>query len=362
MCAYNLRKGVKIYMKKSLLCLLPALLVSSLMSCDTTPSKVHLIYGSLIDTAPIQLTYDEFKNMVDEEESFIIAMTPDCGCLGGFMLTLEYFVSNNPHVVYYIENTEFTNKDSFDLPISDSEPSFAIYDKGKATFIQVYEAETNSRIFLNVDSFTNYILGNTIAPIANYIDKATLDEKITNEEEFLIMYSRSTCPDCTYLNDYALKDYLLANAENLTDTLYLIDCDVEGIRLTNGEFNETQWVNFKNAYGLSNVNNRTYGFNEGYVPTIQYRKDGLVASQFVYLNDTIALNEDDEYYVQYSFFSEDRLPNLSYAQNVEINVIEGLVIPNEFINVQGTYFSWDRANARTYYDPLLEAFLAAFLH
>ncbi len=349
-------------MKKSLLCLIPTLLFTSLTSCDINPSKVHLIYGSLIDSAPTQLTYEEFKNMVDEKESFIIAMTPDCGCLGGFLLTLEYFVSNNPHLVYYIENTEFTNKDSFGLPISDSNPSFAIYDEGKATFIQVYEAETNSRIFLNVESFTNYILENTIAPAANYIDKTTLDEKIANEEEFLIMYSRSTCPDCTYLNDYALKDYLLTNASKITDTLYLIDCDVEGIRFTNGEFDESQWINFKNVYGLSNINNKTYGFNEGYVPTIQYRKNGLIASQFVYLNDTIALNENDEYFVQYSFFSEDRLPNLNYAQNVENNVIQGLVISEEYINVQGTYYSWDKANARTYYDPLLKAFLAAFLH
>lgn len=350
-------------MKKSLLLLLPSLIISGLTSCDIAPDKVHLIYGSSIDTSPIQLTYDEFNNMIKNEESFIIAMTPDCGCLGGFMLTLEYFVSNNPHLVYYIEDTEFNDsKDSFGLPISDSLPSFAIYDKGKASFIQVYEAETNSRIFLNVESFTNYILENTIAPVANYIDKSTLDEKINNEKEFLIMYSRSTCPDCTYLNDYALLDYLYENGEDINDTLYIIDCDVEGIRLTNGEFDETQWINFKNSYGLSNVNNKTYGFNEGYVPTIQYRKDGLVASQLVYLNDTIGLNENDEYYVQSSFFSEDRLSNLSYAKDVEINVIEGLVIPDEFINIQGSYYSWDKANARTYYDPLLKAFLAAFLH
>ncbi len=349
-------------MKKISISLLTLPLMLTLFSCENTPSKVKLIYGSLCDETATSITYEQYSEMVGDEQSFIIAMTPDCGCLGTFTIVLDAFVNENPHIIYTITNVEIGDNDSFGLPVYDQKPTFAIFDKGKIKYTQVYDEEYNTSVFLNQKTFTNYILENTIQPLVNYIDKTQLDEHISNNDEFLILYSRNTCPDCTYLNRHGLKEYLDVFEENLDTNFYIIDCDVEGIRYNaQGEYDESQWVAFKNSYGLSNVNDSTFGYDVGYVPTIQVRKGEQIQSAFVYLNDELSKNEDNSFYVSRSFFDEDRLPHLKYLEGIENNIIEGIKIPEENVNIAGEYMSWVRDAADVYYLPLLNAFLDYYL-
>ena len=158
-------------MKKISISLLTLPLMLTLFSCENTPSKVKLIYGSLCDETATSITYEQYSEMVGDEQSFIIAMTPDCGCLGTFTIVLDAFVNENPHIIYTITNVEIGDNDSFGLPVYDQKPTFAIFDKGKIKYTQVYDEEYNTSVFLNQKTFTNYILENTIQPLVNYIDK-----------------------------------------------------------------------------------------------------------------------------------------------------------------------------------------------
>ena len=79
-----------------------------------------------------------------------------------------------------------------------------------------------------------------------------------------------------------MREYL--NTNTSSKTFYIIETDAEGIRYTGGFVDDEKWVEFKNEFGLSNVNN-PLGHGVGYVPTLQYYEDGEIKDMAVYFND-----------------------------------------------------------------------------
>ena len=148
---------------------------------------------------------------------------------------------------------------------------------------------------------------------------------------------------------------------------YVIDCDVDGIRLKNGEYDEEQWNFFKEASGLSSSGSEDFGYGQGYVPSF-YTYAGYnaatigerIADAVVYLNDKIEKNpETGEYYVADSFFTEERKIVLGFLGNtkVETTVLKGMKIPAEDIEKKKR----KKDAAAKYHNPLLEAYLTAYV-
>ena len=63
-------------------------------------------------------------------------------------------------------------------------------------------------------------------------------------------------------------------------------------------------------------------------------------------------------YVSRSFYSSERLTSLSYCENVEYNVLEGITLSESDIAKTSTgYIYWLQEKAAVYHTPLLEVFL-----
>ena len=182
-------------------------------------------------------------------------------------------------------------------------------------------------------------------------------------EQLTVGYLRGSCLDCSYVEDAVLSPF---NAKD-NNVSYVIDCDVDGIRLTNGQYDEGQWNTFKEDFGLSSSGNEDYGYGLGYVPsfyTYGGQKAQTVSERIVdgavYLNDKIEKNaETGDYYVANSFFTEERKPLLGFLGNskVETTVIKGLKVP--MADVENG--EWKKSAAAKYHNPLLEAYLNAYV-
>jgi len=145
-------------------------------------------------------------------------------------------------------------------------------------------------------------------PTMFYLSREQLRSKIDNNESFIIYYSNSKCSDCSYMYENYLKKFLYDNPN--TKKIYVIETYEEGIRLSDGVTNIEQWNEFKKEYGLSEEGNSTFGYDVGYVPTLQYYSNGEIKDMLVYFNDiyeTISDNGDGTFSIKIidSYYSDN---------------------------------------------------------
>ena len=161
-------------------------------------------------------------------------------------------------------------------------------------------------------------------PTMYYISRSDLRRKIDDDESFIIYYSDGECFDCKSMYSNYLRDFLDKHTD--TKKFYVIETRSEGVRLKNGLSNQEQWDEFKREYGLSKVGNSTFGYDVGYVPTVQFYNKGELRDMLVYLNDireTVSENDDgtknirivDSYYKDNPFIGETML-NTEYKNKV----------------------------------------------
>ena len=117
----------------------------------------------------------------------------------------------------------------------------------------------------------------------------------------------------------------------------------------------------KKSYKLTAEASPEFGFANGVVPTFHYYEKGVLKDASVYFNDEIAQKEDGSYYISDSFYSEERLTSIKYANNVEHNVLMCMNLPNEDVLSYEGNFYWSQEKAAAYHTPLLKAFLDLYL-
>lgn len=294
-------------MKKLFVCLFVGVFIIVLCSsCGCKKQgKVSLQVGDMNSTSYTKITLEEVDSKVEYKENFILYVyKSDCGNCAMFKPILENAIRERHLTVYAIESKNITS--GHELRSLKYVPSIVLYEKGKIVFKT--DPVKNEDYFSNNLNFLSFLDKYTYMPTLYYINKAQLDEKISNNENFIIYYSRSSCTDCSYLNDNFLREYLNKNINS--KHFYIIETDVEGIRYFNGsspsnldEASEDeiraaqQWQSFKDDYGLSNINN-ILGHGVGYVPTFQYYENGEIKEMMVYFNDCEYIkNEDNSYSV-----------------------------------------------------------------
>ncbi len=275
--------------------ILMILLVSGCSCKKDKDNKANLQIGDMNATTYVDIDEDGYNAKISNKDDFILFVYSNT-CMGckAFKPKLESVIQEKHLIVYGMEYENISSSSDLYKKVKYT-PTIAIYKEGKSIFFTLSDDDFS---YLDTkESFVSLLDKYTNMPTLYYINRTQLKEKITNKENFIIYYSRSTCGDCSYLNKNYMKEYLNSNTK--TKHFYIIETDVEGIRKNNGVFDAEQWQAFKDEFGLSNVINTELGHGAGYVPTLQYYNNGEIKDMMVYFNDfnDATLNADGSYSV-----------------------------------------------------------------
>ncbi len=313
------------------------------------------------------ISYEDLNRKVKNEENFVLLVYEyktlekgedvECLCYTSFAYNLNIYIKNNNAEIYGIDPSDLKGvENTFSLDLVTGDQTLAIFKDGK-----VYKQETTSNDALSSEEKINSFFVNISFGKMLYLSKSQLDTLFQEEKVFTVGYLRKTCSDCAYLVNDFLKDY---NKE-IEKTIYVIDCDVNGIRYENGEVNSTLWQTFKDSYGLSNKYNVDFGYDIGYIPTFltykidsnkeyygQYVIDGAVAynDTLTKINEKITIANSYWNGTNHPFFSSIDSSIITNLKNKEISVEE-----IDDYGENGLY--WKKEYAKTYHNPLIKGFL-----
>lgn len=358
-------------MKRFGFTLMALVLAAGILSgCDANANKTPLIYGQYQGEL-VALSYEQLTAKINNDDNFVVFQTPSsaCTCWTSFRDTIitPYIEDNHiriftvPFGQFY--NVDNTKRDTYGITLSASSPTLAIYKDGNLKVMREYNS--THKIWASSDSFITYINELVINPTIIDITLENLNNLYIQTASFSLVYYDENS-ESTFLRQKFLKAYALDNSQT-KNNLYALNTNVEGIKLdVDNDYNEGQWQAFKDAHGLSALNNVTYGWDNGFVPTFQYiepngvnTNGSVIKSQAVYLNDTLIDTESmNHFQIASSYYKTDRVSALTYLNSFTgTKVIEGLIIADTDTELQGTTRRWTFEKAAVYHDPLLRAFL-----
>ena len=310
-----------------------------------------------------EISYEKFSSLVVDKESFIVMIhstTNFCSCWDEFHREVFVpYVKSRGTLVYYVDYQNIEGKENYGLTVLPNHETIGIFENGKLKY-QENNSDQKSEWTTSASYFAQWMDARVSKPKAFYVSKAQLDDFYAARNEFTILFTRSTCPDCAYLETNDLKAWL--NAAENPSPLYMIDCDVQGIRYVTDDAGKiygpssaedasekqkeafAQWSSFKEEYGLAYSEENPAGWSTGYVPTIYHinpdgeNKNGdVIDAAGVFYNDTrlcdSRANPSTDTTINNTYFTEARLQldALQYLRESKVTnkVLEGIKADGE---------------------------------
>lgn len=262
-----------------------------LTSCGgDSNDKINYAIGDKTITTFIDVTADKIDTMIENDESFVAYVySPTCSSCHDVSPRLESIIVEYGISIYRVTYSQLDK--SSPLKLSTGTPILGFYKDGRKLKVIGYSEKT-AQDFSTKDNLLSMFEKYVVLPRRIfYISLDELKRMKSAGESFVVLFTRSSCGDCqelfrVFLNDYAMK--------NRQKSIYLLECDVEGIRFSlEGDslvYDQNLWLTFKEEWELSSTANEEFGYNAGYVPTFQYYEDGVLSASNVYLNDTYESN------------------------------------------------------------------------
>ena len=355
---------------KKIAFLLPLIALNAigLSGCKSSP-KSRITYGTYVDTTATELTYSAFVNHVTSDETMLIAVYDDyssvpCGCWLAFKAVLNEYVDTYDTKVYYIARSQFSDdSERYGLTILEdgTQPTFALIKNQKRVKEYIY-GNSNKPMFESLDGLRSVVTRIARDPEFYYVDQAYLDNALfTTKENVIILYVWNSCDDCKD----CLPNVMFPYAENndCSKKVWVIDLDVPGLlQDENGNKDKTreEYVTFLKDHHVSDKLDTVFGYDRGFVPSIQVWENGELKDMNVYFNDAYE-QVDGVWKITRSYYTEERVQHLKYTNTV----LQDMVIPNSEISeveYQGIiYRIWSKESARSYHKPILEAFLDMYV-
>lgn len=335
-------------------------------------SKEVLTYGTYIphtkDSLNTLSNLDLFNKAEYENETFILATYQkeysfDCECWQTFQNTIVNYINSYNEKVYLFDTQNQSSKlETLQIDkYTDSTPALYIFKGNKQIGKFTYKNNQDKAIFSDVTGEAMY------TRVHKYIEKPVLYEtndliltnKILNNEDMNVLYIRSSCSDCSYVLPNVLIPYI-SNSKATKEILYF---DLENYYQLAKAVNATEkekemYQEIKNKYHLSKIQDETFGYGDGVVPTIQHYQNGKLTDASVFANDKIAQKEDGTFYIKESFYSANRLTSLSYCKNTTYNILEGITIDKDSVAKSANdIVYWPIEKAALYHTPLFVSFL-----
>lgn len=350
-------------MKK--LMLLPLLVLPLLTGCDGNKEveKCRLTFGSKMQEgnkdAIKELSNSELLVKTrDQQEVFLLAVYQDqyseeCLCWKTFKDVLKTYCYKYDGLVYTYNahNQDETLSHLKIEKLNESTPYLYIF-KGEKLVKKFSHANNRQRkIFEDISAkeMMNQVNEYAERPLLYYVD----EENIVDGTTQVVMFMRSGCSDCKYTLSEVTLPYIDSHDNVLDICLFDMQKYYDMAKIY-GEEKEV-YQNLKDKYGLSEKEGNPFGYQQGVVPTIQYRKNGKVEAAAIYFNDVVSKKEDGSYYISDSFYSEERKAVLK-EQYTFPNVIKGMTLTEGVIENNGKYY-WSQEAANRYHKPNFEAFL-----
>lgn len=243
----------------------------------------------------IEIDFEELEDMQSRKLNFMLYIgDPSCGGCNLFSPIYRQFAIDYGLKLYYI--TPSTKlKEVVKIQYT---PSLAPFQEGEPVI--VIDPHDDEKPFASVSNLKDFTTKYFTLPSIYEVSEETLDEKIANNEEFVIYYFWKYFGDCARLANEILNEYQI-NHQGLKNFYYI---EVDPYR-SEGRTSEA-WQTFANKYELDR-------YKWGVVPTFQYRKGSEIVEMAVYLNDTIETTGDDNIKVTQSFYED--APYLNETMN-----------------------------------------------
>lgn len=279
-------------MKKIFKFLMSLLLVFTITSCEKDEtSEKFMIKGHIENTTLINIDAQELKEMIIEEQSFILLiMLNGCTSCEGFKQDIvNPFIEESKSNIYSISSIELDSLQYDNKPSYSIAPTIVIYKDGKEIIKKEYNYK--DAIFTDKNEFSTFIYSYCVEPRLIELDEDNADQKIENNDSFVLYVGWYRCGDCQMLSSEVLDNYLLNNDK----TMYYLESDKyrslkpieEPILSENPTQEQLQekenwdnWIAFANKYGFAS-------YRDGKVPSIIYYENGIVKDYIVYRNDVI---------------------------------------------------------------------------
>ena len=354
---------------KKLFITLPILALATLgaTGCDSKKKTVNIpriTYGTYIDTKAIEIDYTELiERAVANEETMLIAVydgtdgKSTCGCWNTFHDVLDEYVSTYKTKIYFISQYQFSDgAEKLGLTIfkNSSNPTLALIEDGRKVSEYIYSNDTKP-MFTNIDSLRSAIKRVARDPNLMYVDQDILDDALFDkpQDKVVVEYVWRTCPDCNDCLPEVILPYSFDN--EFSTNIWIIDLDIEGLLRVEGEKDKTNanYVEFLAEHHLSNTEDEKFGYDRGFVPTMQVWEKGTLKDMTVYFNDSLE-KDGDIYKVSQTYYTSERVANLAYTDTVLL----GLEVPAEDVTKWQT---WSADAARKYHKPILTSFLDMYV-
>lgn len=299
------------------------LFVSIVSGCSCSKNKASLAIGDMNAIRYVDIDFDELDSMTYNKDSFVLYFHREsCGHCQDFDPIINSVIKKRNLIIYSVDLDYVRMPSNHELRVLEGTPSLVVYKDGEILFKT--DPNKNEKYFTSGEGFESFLDKYTYMPTMYYISRSDLRRKIDDDESFIIYYSDGECFDCKSMYNNYLRDFLDKNTD--TKQFYVIETRSEGVRLTDGLANQEQWNEFKREYGLSKAGNSIFGYDVGYVPTVQFYNKGELRDMLVYLNDireTVSDKEDgtknirivDSYYKDNPFIGETML-NTEYKNKV----------------------------------------------
>ena len=336
------------------LTLLPLSLLT-LIGCNKqkSSSDYRLSYGSLCDDGALLLSASDFKEKVDNKESFVIALIPgeeksvSCLCWKTFSWVIDNFCMSDERIIYKANVFHLTDY-GVSAPTKE-DPGLAIFIDGKLYKQFEYTVKDTKEYWHDTDALRELISGYTLNPTMIYINDAQYTEYQSNDK-FVVSIIRNKCSDCKYVLPNVFDPYF--KKHKVEDKLYLLDIQ--------SHYGQDNYQSYKDSINLSIKNNPTFGYGDGVVPTTFIYEKGQIKDGTVFFNDSVT-KEDDKYIVSDSYYTTERKDNLNYLEGVKHPVLKGLELKeDEVVEYEGNYY-WKSESSEKYHTPLLQSFLKTYM-
>ncbi len=306
-----------------------------------------------------QIDLGELNDMIEAKGNFLLLLgnSFDCSCWTAFHndVLAPYLLKNHLYLPWISYDDGSKKLAELGAEISKSHETLMIFKNGEIAY-QHTTSDVNSAWVKEAKSFSDWMDKRIEAPRLLTLSKAQLDEKYNGSADFSIVFSRSSCTDCSFMVNNDLKAYFASNIKETKipeNYLYLLDCDVAGIRCVLGEDGEkywpsgeedaneyekaalAQWNCFKDEYGLSYSETNLAGWGEGYVPTVYHiHPDGssktgeVIDYSGVFYNETIenGIIKDSYFSPWRQEVSGDASLEYLYASDLETKNLVGLTV------------------------------------
>ena len=361
--------------KKALLSIVVPLLFVSLNGCSTRPA-IRLTFGTelkqdiytLKELTTAQLL-DKAKN---EKEVFLLATyqgkySEECLCWNTFQNVIANYMNLTRDMVYVYDaqSQDESIKQLGIEKVEDSTPYLYIINGEQKLASFSYKNKKDKGIFEDIQGYTmeHRVRRIVKTPLMHYVGTDyTQSNAIKNTQGLIVLFMRRGCGDCSYVIPNVLIPYI--NTHKINFSIRLVDLqDLYDLSKKEdaSEVDKAEYQNTKDLCQLSESANATFGYLNGVVPTLQYYERGELKDACVFFNDEIAQKEDGSFYISNSFYSEERLTSIKYANNVENNVLKGMDLNSEeVITTTSGYTYWAQEKAAQYHKPLVEAFLDTY--